>query len=212
MPLTDADLVARVLAEDDRHAFAEIVRRHQSKIRSLLRKLTAGDHALADDLGQETFLRAYRGLAGYAGRARLSTWLCQIAYHAFLAETARARSARTRPSDLAATGEEPVRPLDAPALLRHDLERAFSHLTPAERDALALTFGQDMTHEDAARILDCPLGTLKTNVARGIAKLETRMAAWSPAREPPHPARDPSAVPPPPVETLASRETKEMDR
>jgi RNA polymerase sigma-70 factor (ECF subfamily) len=174
VPLTDADLVARVLADDDGHAFAELVRRHQSKVRSLLRKLTAGDHALADDLAQDTFLRAYRGLAGFAGKARLSTWLCQIAYHAFLADAERGRVRPRR--DEAPESDGPVeRPL-----LRHDLERAFVHLTPAERDALALTFGQDMTHDDAARILGCPLGTLKTNVARGLAKLEARMSAWSP--------------------------------
>jgi RNA polymerase sigma factor (sigma-70 family) len=177
VPLTDADLVARVLASDDGHAFTELVRRHQSAVRSLLRKLTSGDHALADDLAQETFLRAYRGLAGYAGRARLSTWLCQIAYHAFLAEAERARHRPVRDeTDDAASASQESRPL-----LRHDLERAFAHLTPAERDAIALTFGQDMTHEDAARILDCPLGTLKTNVARGVAKLEARMKAWGPA-------------------------------
>jgi RNA polymerase sigma factor (sigma-70 family) len=178
VPLTDADLVARVLARDESHAFAELVRRHQSKVRSLLRKLTAGDHALADDLGQETFLRAYRGLAGYAGRARFSTWLCQIAYNAFLAETARARA--RRPDTEVEVEEDALDPQARP-LLRHDLERAFVHLTPGERAALALTFGQDMTHEDAARILECPLGTLKTNVARGMTKLETHLRAWSPA-------------------------------
>jgi RNA polymerase sigma factor (sigma-70 family) len=178
VPLTDDDLVARVLADEDGHAFGELVRRHQSKVRSLLRKLTAGDHAKADDLAQETFLRAYRGLRGYAGRARLSTWLCQIAYHAFLAESRRVR-------ELTA-GDSPdvsYAPLESRPLLRHDLERAFACLAPAERDAIALTFGQDMTHEDAARILGCPLGTLKTNVARGIAKLEAKMAAWSPTQE-----------------------------
>ena len=177
MSLSDAELVARVLGGDDRRAFAEVVRQHQSKVRSLLRKLAAGDHALADDLAQETFLRAYRGLAGFAGKARLSTWLCQIAYHAFLAEAGRARPRPVRDHAAEGTTSSP----DSRALLRHDLERAFAHLTPAERDAIALTFGQDMTHEDAAQILGCPLGTLKTNVARGMAKLEARMGAWSTA-------------------------------
>jgi RNA polymerase sigma-70 factor (ECF subfamily) len=176
---TDADLVARVLASGDGHAFAELVRQNQSKVRSLLRKLTAGNHALADDLAQETFLRAYRGLAGYSGRARFSTWLCQIAYHAFLADAERARArARLDARDDVEVAQAP----DARHILRHDLERAFAHLTPAERDAIALTFGQDMTHEEAAQILGCPLGTLKTNVSRGVAKLEAKMrSSWSPA-------------------------------
>jgi len=57
--LTDADLVARVLVDDDQYAFGELVRRHQSTVRGLLRQLTRTDLALADDLSQETFLRAY---------------------------------------------------------------------------------------------------------------------------------------------------------
>lgn len=168
----DARLVARVVADDDRHAFAELVRRHQAIVRGLLRKLTGGDVARTDDLAQETFLRAYRGIAAFRGEARFSTWLCQIAYHAFVADAARARPVADE-AKLAVTPED-----DAGPQLRHDLERAFRHLTPAQRDALALTFGQDMTHEDAARILGCPLGTLKSNVARGLEALEQRLAAY----------------------------------
>jgi RNA polymerase sigma-70 factor (ECF subfamily) len=175
VPLTDADLVARVLVDDDRHAFAEIVRRHHAMVRTLLRRLAAGDRARADDLAQETFLRAYRGLRGFAGRAKLSTWIGQIAYHAFLAD----EEARRRERGASATDEPKADDRGADrADLRHDLERAFAWLAPAERAALALTFGQDMTHEDAARILDCPLGTLKTNVARGLEKLEKRLRSW----------------------------------
>ena len=60
MELTDADLVARVLVDDDQHAFGELVRRHQSSVRGLLRQLTRTDVALADDLAQQAFLRAYK--------------------------------------------------------------------------------------------------------------------------------------------------------
>ena len=59
MELIDADLVARVLVDDDQHAFGELVRRHQSTVRGMLRQLTQTDAALADDLAQETFLRAF---------------------------------------------------------------------------------------------------------------------------------------------------------
>jgi len=48
--VSDAQLIARVLVHDDRHAFGELVRRYQSTVRACLRKLTAGNHALADDL------------------------------------------------------------------------------------------------------------------------------------------------------------------
>ena len=68
-PVTDAQLIARVLVQDDRHAFSELVRRYQSALRATLRRLTAGDHALADDLAQETFLLAYHNLASFRQEA-----------------------------------------------------------------------------------------------------------------------------------------------
>jgi len=170
VPPTDATLIALVLADDDHDAFSAIVRRHQSAVRGLLRKLTSGDHALADDLAQETFLRAYRRLETFAGAAKLSTWLCQIAYRVFLDE--RARMKPCAPEEAA-----PVEP-HATALLRHDVERALAHLEDGERAAIALTFGQDMTHEEAAKILGWPLGTLKSTVARGLEKLERKMRPW----------------------------------
>ena len=91
---SDTELVARVLASDDRRAFAELVRRHQSAVRGLLRRLCAGDAAQADDLAQETFLRAYRSLKGWRGEGRLSPWLYRIAWNgwAALARTAGASS------------------------------------------------------------------------------------------------------------------------
>ncbi|MBK7794338.1 MAG: sigma-70 family RNA polymerase sigma factor [Betaproteobacteria bacterium] len=85
-PVTDEQLIARVVVQDDRHAFSELVRRYQSGVRATLRRLTAGNHALADDLAQETFLAAYRNLRSFRQEARFSTWLYRIATNAFLAE------------------------------------------------------------------------------------------------------------------------------
>ena len=86
MPLNDADLVARVLLDDDHHAFAELVRNHQSAVRGLLRQLTRTDLALADDLAQETFLRAYKNIRSFRGERSFSTWLYRIAYNCFREE------------------------------------------------------------------------------------------------------------------------------
>src|SRR6187200_3672133 len=85
-PVTDATLIARALVADDRHAFAELVKRHQSAVRATLRRLTAGNHALADDLAQETFVQAWRGLKSFRQEARFSTWLYRIATNCWLAD------------------------------------------------------------------------------------------------------------------------------
>ncbi len=90
MSLTDAELVARVLLDDDHHAFAELIKRHQSAVRGLLRQLTRTDLALADDLAQETFVRAYKHIRSFRGEAKFSTWLYRIAYNCFR-EDARKR-------------------------------------------------------------------------------------------------------------------------
>ena len=169
MSPTDAELIARVLAKDDRHAFATLVRRYQSAVRALLRKLT-GEHARADDLAQETFLRAYRGLSGFRGSAKLSTWLYRIAYRAFLSDL-RERGAPV--PELAPAVETTAMER---VVTRHDLGRAMAALRPEERAALALTYGQDASHEEAAAILDCPVGTLKTYVLRAKERLRVELA------------------------------------
>ena len=101
-PVSDAALIARVVVSDDRHAFSELVRRHQSPVRATLRKLAAGNLALADDLAQETFLLAYRNLKSFRQEARFSTWLYRIAYNVFLAD---ARKMKELPLPVDADGD-----------------------------------------------------------------------------------------------------------
>ena len=177
MELTDADLVARVLVDDDQNAFGELVRRHQSAVRGLLRQLTRTDVALADDLSQQTFLRAYKNIRSFRGEARFSTWLYRIAYNCFR-EDARRRK------ELVGIDEEQLQtqhdPQVANPALRHDLMRALSLLPLNERSAVLLCCQNGLSHDEAARVLDIPLGTVKTNVLRGREKLKRMLADWGP--------------------------------
>lgn len=177
MELTDADLVARVLVDDDQHAFGELVRRHQSPVRGLLRQLTRTDIALADDLAQQTFLRAYKNIRSFRGEARFSTWLYRIAYNCFR-EDARRRK------ELVGIDEEQLQTQQDPQVanpaLRHDLMRALSLLPLNERSAVLLCCQNGLSHDEAARVLEIPLGTVKTNVLRGREKLKRMLADWGP--------------------------------
>ncbi len=175
MSLTDADLVARVLLHDDHHAFAELVRRHQSSVRGLLRQLTRTDVALADDLGQETFLRAYKNIRSFRGEARFSTWLYRIAYNCFR-EEARKRKELVGIDETQLEAEPDPQSVD-PAL-KHDLMHALQLLPLHERSAILLCCQNGLSHNEAARVLDIPLGTVKTNVLRGREKLKKLLAAW----------------------------------
>ena len=178
MPLNDADLVARVLVKDDHHAFAELVRNHQSAVRGLLRQLTRGDLALADDLAQETFLRAYKNIRSFRGEAKFSTWLYRIGYNCFR-EDARKRKELVGIDETQLEAEQDPQTVD-PAL-RHDLMHALQLLPLHERSAILLCCQNGLSHDEAARVLDIPLGTVKTNVLRGREKLKKMLAAWSTA-------------------------------
>ena len=80
----DAELVSRTLLDRDPRAFDQLVLRHQSPIRCLLRRLTGGNEALADDLAQDAFFTAWRKLASFRNEARFSTWLHKIAVNCVL--------------------------------------------------------------------------------------------------------------------------------
>lgn len=178
-PVTDMVLVARALAGDDRHAFAELVRRHQSAVRTLLRRLTRSDHGLADDLAQETFIQVYRNLRQYRGDAKFATWIYRIAYNAFLAHIRSAHPEEELPEQLPEDDSAP--PLAQASAMKLDLAKALATLSDGERAAIIQCYYQDLSHEEAAYVLGCPLGTVKTNVLRAKQKLRAVLAAWSPA-------------------------------
>lgn len=171
--------IARVVADGDPAAFAELVRLHQSPLRQFLRRLTADDHALADDLAQETFLKAWRHIAGFRGDGRFLSWLFRIAYQCF-ADRCRGQARHVDVSIDDAPlwlTETPDRDIDG-ARLRRLIDR----LQPLERSAMHLHYGQDLSHGEIADTLQLPVGSVKSLIRRariklqracGIASLET---------------------------------------
>ena len=188
-PLSDAQLIARCVVGDDRHAFAELVKRHQSSVRACLRKLTSGNAALSDDLAQETFIQAWRNLKSFRQEARFSTWLYRIATNCWLMHARKRReellgdrdaeqsdeNAESTSHGLESTGDHA-----GASAMKLDLERAMNVLTAQERAAIIQCYHNDLTHEEAAYVLGCPVGTVKTHVFRAKQKLKTALAAWGP--------------------------------
>ena len=169
MSFTDTDLIARVLLSGDQHAFAELVRRYQSPVRAFLTRMTRGDAHLADDLAQETFLKVWQKLHTYRGSAKFSTWLFGIAFNE-LRSAARKRS-ELLSADLEETAEEKPA-IDTNQGLRLDLAAALERLQANERAAILLCCQNGLSHEEAAQILDSPVGTVKTHILRGKEKLK----------------------------------------
>ncbi len=175
---SDSELIVRVVGRDDQAAFGELIVRHQSAVRRFLRHLTRGDNALADDLAQETFVQAYRGLNCFRGEARFATWLLGIAHNHW-------RNARRRKRDHVAL-DDPAVPEPATAAtsthseLKEDLGAALSQLTVDEQTALHLFYEQGLSHPEISTLLGWPLGTVKTHLARSKAKLRQLLAVWNP--------------------------------
>jgi RNA polymerase sigma factor (sigma-70 family) len=154
----DDDALAARAAAGDAAAFALLVRRHEARVRGFLRRVAGPEQA--DDLAQEAFLKAWRGARGYRGPGSYPGWLLRIAWRGFL-------DARRRRGDPAMAVDAPLPPaVDA----RIDVSRVLAALSAEERACLVLCLGQGYSHADAASILDLPLGTVKSRVARAAAK------------------------------------------
>ncbi|MEJ1969389.1 MAG: sigma-70 family RNA polymerase sigma factor [Rhizomicrobium sp.] len=157
--------VVTLAALGDARAFAELVERRQGTVRGLLRRLS-GDAALADDLAQEAFVQAWRALSQLRNAAAFGGWLKQVAVRVWLQHARRARLAL-----------EPLEDVDdadqaaPPATERIDLDRALARLSPAQRLCVTLSYGEGLSHGEIADATGWPLGTVKSHVARGGARL-----------------------------------------
>lgn len=150
-------------------AFESLVRRNQSLVRGFCRRL-AGDAATADDLAQDTFLMAWRRIGSYEGKGSFRGWLCRIAYTQFLQHRRSAKaSARREDAVMAQTATSVDERGGVEARL--DLDRVLAALSPEQRAAVALCYGEGMSHQEAADALGLPLGTVKSHVLRGRAKV-----------------------------------------
>ncbi|MCP8899689.1 RNA polymerase sigma factor [Gilvimarinus xylanilyticus] len=176
MDIPDKELIARAVKHQDRHAYSQLVRRHQSRLRQALRNLCNGDDALADDMAQEAFIKAYKALPGFKGQAQFFTWLYQIARNQLMSHYRK---------KLPEPDSEKVDRLNADTasdetceLTRRDLHRAMSQLSAAQREALHLTYQLGHSNEEAARLMQVPEGTIKSHILRGKAKLKTLLQDW----------------------------------
>ncbi|MCC5995476.1 MAG: RNA polymerase sigma factor, partial [Oceanicaulis sp.] len=144
--------------------------RHQQAVRALLVRLTR-QPSLADDLAQETFLKAWTRIASFRAEGSFKAWLCAIAYAEFLMSARKARAARRLADSLAAEPGETSAP-PGPAGERVDLDRALAHLAEDERTCVVLCYASGLSHSEAAQVTGLPVGTVKSHVNRGRAKLK----------------------------------------
>lgn len=176
MSIPDQELIARVVAKKDQHAFSQLVLRYQSQLRLWARRLCDGDVHLADDLAQETFMKAYAALGAFRAESKFSTWLYRIAFN-IAANRWRRKKMEWCELDENDDIENDVCEIQQYAA-KKDVESAMLQLSQAQQIAIRLCFEDGFSHEEAASIMSIPLGTLKTHVARGKQKLQVLLASW----------------------------------
>jgi RNA polymerase sigma-70 factor (ECF subfamily) len=165
--MNESDLIVRVVA-GDAAAYGLLVRQHQSRLRGFLRRIARGDHALADDLAQETFLEAWRKIAQFRSEGSFAGWLTRIAWSRYLMAARRRKLEPLEDNDAEQFTPDPN--------ARLDLESAMARLSANERAALTMCYALGYSNDEGAEILDMPLGTLKSHIARGREKLRRMLA------------------------------------
>ncbi|MEH6604979.1 MAG: sigma-70 family RNA polymerase sigma factor [Pseudomonadales bacterium] len=172
----DRLLIARILNQNDQRAYAELVKRYQSRLRYSLRQLTGWDASLADDLAQETFIKAFKNLGTFKGDSQFYTWLYSIAYRVF-ASHYRSR----KPTEALPENElelQTYRPQGGDELHR-DFAMALAKLPPDQSMALHLHLHLECTHVEISTIMGSPLGTVKSHIQRGKDKLKVLLSDWN---------------------------------
>lgn len=169
-------LAAHVAGHPD--AFTEIVRRHRDRLWAVALK-TTGDPEDAADALQDALISAYRRASQFRGESQVTTWLHRIVVNACLD---RMRRRGTRPTVPLPVEEETGVPLPDPEdriarrELQLDIAAALAELPEDQREAVALVDIEGWSIEQAALMLGCPPGTVKSRCSRGRAKLAKRLS------------------------------------
>lgn len=171
-------------ATGDREAFDELVRRHQAQILNLVRALTGGA-ADADDLAQEAFVRAWRGLGRFRGESTFRTWLYGVAVN--VVRTHHAKRKRFGRLFWTGTGRDERDPdpldravthagIEESVVMRDAIDRALAALPEELREAVTLRDVQGLEYGDIAAALGVPIGTVESRIFRARQRLRPLLA------------------------------------
>jgi RNA polymerase sigma-70 factor, ECF subfamily len=179
--ISDGECV-RSVQKGETDAFEILIHRHQKTIFNLAYRLL-GDYEEATDTAQEVFLSAYRSIQQFRGEAAFSTWLYRIAVNHATTRRKSLAQARQRMVPLAAA--DPVSdghlgPAETAAQreIQDRVQEALNHLEPSDALIILLRDLQDAPYEEVARILEVPIGTVKSRLHRARQALKSRLACY----------------------------------
>ena len=193
---TSDEALAEAANAGDRGALEVLLARHLDRVHAICRRVT-GHPEDALDATQEALIAVTRGLHRYDGRSLFTTWLYRVATNAALDELRR-RKRRPEPAELSddrpgrggpfggAAGSAPV---ESAVVARLDVDAALARLSPEFRAAVVLRDLCDLDYAEIAEVLDVPVGTVRSRIARGRAAIADQL------REPNGPDERPSRRP-----------------
>ncbi|MGI8916059.1 MAG: RNA polymerase sigma factor [Chloroflexota bacterium] len=174
---SERELVRRCRGGDP-EAFRRLVESQHERVYRTAYALT-GQREAAQEVVQETFLRAWRGLGRFRGEASLATWLTRLAIAAGTDELGRQRRHRLVRQVLAPPvfgRRDPITLVDQ----RDELDQALTQLSPKARQVIALRYGLDLSLQEIAATLGCPEGTVKSRLHTALARLREQIRRADP--------------------------------
>jgi RNA polymerase sigma-70 factor, ECF subfamily len=169
---TDEFVVIALACTKDPDAFAEIVRRCQNRVRNFLRRLCKNSDQ-ADDLAQSVFLKAWKSIHQLRVPSAFYGWLNKIMVSAWLEDI------RSNRLDMTELDESMlVHAHNAASGERVDIDDALAQLPPPMRLCVVLAYNEGWSHQEIADTTNIPLGTVKSNIARGAAKLRILLSEY----------------------------------
>jgi RNA polymerase sigma-70 factor (ECF subfamily) len=180
---SEETLVSRA-ARGDEQAFAVLVNRYRSMLYSMAYKLLR-DPGRAEDMAQETFIKAYAALPGFRGQSKLSSWLYRICYNTCISELRKRKPEVELEEAMGVETSGPVeefRTRDIQAVIQDEV----SKLPDDYRAALTLYHFNGLSYEEIAQMTRKPMGTVKAHIHRARAVLKNRLlerVGWDSLKE-----------------------------
>jgi len=177
LPSDEPEIIRRVCA-GHRDEFAVLVERYKDSVMSMIYRQVL-NHAVAEELAQETFVRAYSALKSFKGHSSFNTWLTRISLNVTKNYFSSRRFKEQRVN-------QEFDPEIHDKLIAHSdgghspeelalVSSALADLKPLHRDALTLIFVEGRSYEEASEILEVPVGTVSSRVTKGIELLRTHL-------------------------------------
>lgn len=179
----DRDLVDRAQA-GDLEAFGQLVQKYQHRVVNFVSALLPGGDA--EDVAQDAFIRAFRGLARFRGASTFKTWLYQIVTNVAHTERERRRTRFTREAQPAAASDDGPGDLDAlpgpgdlagSVVARDRIDRALAALPAELRETVVLRDVEGFEYREIAQALDIPIGTVESRIFRARERLRAALSS-----------------------------------